>query len=87
MASNWIHFSRQGYPVPNWDIAIQAVGEGYVPFSTAKNNSAGGRHVMDDFGNLLQALPKDFHFHESAMNLHRYQMWGTYGVEDTYFFH
>lgn len=42
-------------------IAYRTLGEhsGYIPFSPYS-----GRHIMDDFGNLVKAYPNRFYFGE-----------------------
>ena len=39
--------------------ADQIMGDSYIPFG-----SPGGRHIMDDFGSLIQALPQSKHDYE-----------------------
>lgn len=87
MASNWIHFYKTDFSISNWDIVIQMVGQGYIPYTTEKNKHAVGRHVMDDFGNLIQALPKDLHSAADDHLFNQYVLWGSYGVDDSYFCH
>ena len=43
-------------PFNDKHIAYMIMGYGYIPFSPY-----GGRHIMDDFGNLVQALPSWYH--------------------------
>lgn len=82
-----IQFYKEDYPVPNWDIAMQVVGFGYVPYSTEKNGHAGGLHAMDDFGNLVQTLPQNHHFEQERRYDAQYRDWGAFGVDDSYFVH
>lgn len=39
--------------------ADQVIGIGYIPWSPAM-----GRHIMDDYGELKQALPQDHYLDE-----------------------
>lgn len=87
LSDNTIYFYKETHPVPNWDISSHRVGQDYIPYATAKNGMTGGRHVMDDFGDLRQALPKDHYLEQYSREATQYAYWGPYGVDDTYFYH
>lgn len=56
----WIQYCSKAES-PNF--AHHFVGYGYIPWSPH-----GGRHIMDDFGELRQALPQDHFDTEDSLN-------------------
>jgi hypothetical protein len=70
MTMNCIHYMREDFPIPQWTISMQTVGGagGYVPFHL----HGSGRHVMDDFGSLVESLPMNQSW--ASANLREWQI-------------
>ena len=52
----------QSDPFQDKIIAYQCLDAGgYIPYGNIGGRPSGGRHVMDDFGNLIQALPINYY--------------------------
>lgn len=68
--SKWIRIESFG-------VADQIMGQGYIPYYPF-----GGRHIMDDFGNLIQSLPQHQYDYEPK-GIDWRLMWG-YDIQYMY---
>ena len=80
------HCSGEHRALPyKYDIAMHTLGDSYVPFYDPARPESGqcGRQVMDDFGNLQQALPQHQWWYDAYLRESNLDIWGlTYGLKN-----
>jgi len=72
-----MNFGHKCIEIRTFGIASQIMGIGYVPYSPFVV-----RHIMDDFGDLIQSLPQD-HWEYEPKGIHWRNMWG-YDIQYMY---